>query len=85
MDIAVSSKTMRRRGETKENILYGSSTEEQRSRRVVFDETLRAEALLVLGFVASRSQITVDMLPRRSAPKTKISLSGDVHNFLTGC
>ena len=85
MDIAVSSKTMRRRGETKENILYGSSTEEQRSRRVVFDETLRAEALLVLCFVAPRLQITADMLPRRSAHKTKISLSGDIHSFLTGC
>ena len=85
MDFAVSSKTMRRRGETMENILYGSSTEEQRSRRVVFDETLRAEALLVLGFVAPRSQIPADMLRRRSAHKTKISLSGGVHSFLTGC
>ena len=76
---------MRRRGVTKENILYGSSTEEQRSRRVVFDETLRAEALLVLSFVAPRSQIAADMLPRRFAHKIKISLSGDLHSFLTGC
>ena len=106
MDIAVSSKTMRRRGETNEtavresaqltlgklmgraweaHILYGSSTEEQRSRRVVFDETLRAEALLIFCFVAPRSQITADMLPRRSAHKTKITLSGGVHSFSTGC
>ncbi len=51
MDTAVSSKTERRRGETRENILHGYLTEEQRSRRPVFDETLRAEALLYLFFV----------------------------------
>jgi hypothetical protein len=36
MDTAISSKTGRRQGATKENILYGSSTEEQRSRRPGF-------------------------------------------------
>jgi len=83
MDIAVSSKTGRRRGATKENILYGSSTEEQRSRRPVFDETLRAE--FFLSFVASMSKKRPDMLPRRFAHKAKNPLSGDIHNFLTGC
>jgi hypothetical protein len=65
--------------------LYGSSTEEQRSRRLVFDETLRAEVLLSLCFVAPRSQIPVDMLPRRSALKAKHPFCGGVHSFLTGC
>jgi hypothetical protein len=85
MDTAVSSKTGRRRGATKENILYVSSTEEQRSRRPVFDETLRAEVFLSLYFVAPRSQILGDMLPRRSAHKAKNPLSGGVHSFLSGC
>ena len=85
MDTAVSSKTGRRQGATKENILNGSSTEEQRSRRPVFDETLRAEDLFVLCFVAPRSQIHEDMHPRRSAHKPKISVSGGVHSFLMGC
>jgi hypothetical protein len=57
MDTAVSSKTGRQRGATKESIPCGSSTEEQRSRRPVFDETLRAEVFLALCFVALRSQI----------------------------
>jgi hypothetical protein len=60
-------------------------TEEQRSRRLVFDETLRAEVFLSLCFVASRSQILADMLPRRSALKAKNPFSGGVHSFLTGC
>src|SRR5258708_2387244 len=51
MDTAVSSKTGRRRGETRENIRHGYLTEEQRSRRSVFDETLRAETILPLFFV----------------------------------
>jgi hypothetical protein len=85
MDTAVSSKTERRRGATKENIPCGSSTEEQRSRRRVFDETLRAEAFLALRFVAPRSQIHSDMLTCRSALKAKNPLSGGVRNFLTGC
>jgi hypothetical protein len=73
MNTAVSSKTGRRRGATKENTLYGSLTEEQRSHRPVFDETLRAEVFLPLRFVAPRSQILADMLPRRSALKAKKS------------
>ena len=44
-----------------ENTLHGSSTEEQQSRRVVFGETLRAEALLVWLVVAPPSQILKDM------------------------
>jgi hypothetical protein len=85
MDAAVSSKSGRRQGATKENILYGSSTEEQRSRRPVFDETLRAEFFWSLCFVASRSQILADMLPRRSALKAKNPFSGGVHRFSAGC
>jgi hypothetical protein len=85
MNTAVSSKIGRRQGATKENTLYGSSTEEQRSRRLVFDETLRAEVFLPLCFVAPRSQIPADMLPRRSALKAKNPFSGCVHSFLMGC
>jgi hypothetical protein len=85
MNTAVSSKTGRRRGATKENTLYGSLTEEQRSRRLAFDETLRAEVFFSLCFVAPRSQILADMLPRRSALKAKNPFSGGVHSFLTGC
>ena len=68
-----------------ENILHGSSTEEQRRRRPVFDETLWAEALLPLFFVAPRSQIPADMLSRRFANKAKIALSSSIQNFSTGC
>ena len=82
MNTAVSSKTGRRRGATKENTLYGSLTEEQRSRRLVFDETLRAEVLLSLCFVAPWSQIRSDMLPRRFALKAKNPVSGGIHSFL---
>ena len=57
MNIAVYSKMGRRRGVTKEHILCGSATEEQRSRRAIFEETLRAEGLFAWGFVAPRSQI----------------------------
>src|ERR1700722_9229631 len=106
MDTAVSSKTGRRRGATKESamrdsahrkswhlagraweahILNGSSTEEQRSRRPVFDETLRAEVFLSLCFVAPQSQIHTDMFHHRSAHKAKNPLSGGVQSFLTGC
>src|SRR6516165_3093867 len=85
MDTAVSSKTGHRRGARKENILQGSSTEEQRSRRPVFDETLRAEVFLALRFVAPHSQIHSDMLARHFAHKAKNPLSGGVQSFLTGC
>jgi len=46
---------------TKEHIQHGSVTEEQRSRRAIFDEILRAEGLLDCGFVAPRGQIHSDM------------------------
>jgi hypothetical protein len=85
MNTAVLPKTARRQGVTKENILHGSSTEKQRSRRAVFGETLRAEALLARFVVASRLQITADMLARRSSNQTKTSLSSNVHSFSTGC
>jgi hypothetical protein len=85
MDSAVSSKTGRRRGVTKENILHGSLTEEQRSRRPVFDETLRAEALLSLFFVAPRFEILADISPRHFANNLKISISSSVQDFSTGC
>ena len=76
---------VRRRGVTKEHILYGYATEEQQSRRAVFDETLRAEVLLTSFFVAPRLQIATDMLARRSSNQAKIPLSSNVHSFLTGC
>src|SRR5215203_4731333 len=41
------------RGATKENILYGSSTEEQRSQPACGPKTLRAAGLLTVGFVGS--------------------------------
>jgi hypothetical protein len=85
MNTAVSSKTGRRRGATKENTLHGSLTEEQRSCRLVFVETLWAEVFLSLCFVAPQSQILADMLPRRFALKTKNPFSGGVLGFLTGC
>jgi len=42
-------------------------------------------SFLALCFVAPRSQIHADMLPRRSAHRAKNPLSGGVHSFLTGC
>ena len=97
MDIDVSPKTARRRGSpqeraalvcsdlTKEHTRQRSATEEQRSRRAVFGETLRAEALLARFVVAPRFLIPADMRARRSANQSKISLSSNVHSFLTGC
>jgi hypothetical protein len=85
MDTAVSSKTGRRRDATKENILYGSLTEEQQSRRLVFGETLWAGAFMALCFGVPRSQIPADMPTRRSLLKSKNLFSGNVHSFLTGC
>ena len=57
MDIAVSPGMARRRGATKEHVLYGLVTEEQRSRRAIIGETLRAEAFLSCGFVARRPAV----------------------------
>jgi hypothetical protein len=70
---------------TKENTPRGSLTEEQRSRRAVFGETLRAETLLARFLVAPRRQTPAEMRARRSANRSKISLSSDVRGFLTGC
>ena len=81
MDAAVSPKTARRRGVTSEHVPRGPVSEEQRSRRAVFGETLRVESLLPLGFVPPPPQIAADMPRRRSAPKVKIPLSGGVHSF----
>ena len=88
MDIAVSPGMARRRGATKEHVLYGPVTEEQRSRRAILGETLRAEAFLSRGFVARRPAVAGsmnDMAVPRSAPHAKPSLSSNVHNFSTGC
>ena len=85
MGIAVSPRTARRRGVTKENTPRGSLTEEQRSRRAVFGETVRAEALLARFLVTPRFHILGDMRARRSANQAKISLGSDVHGFLTDC
>ena len=85
VDIAVFPKRARRRGVTMEHTRQRSGTEEQRSRRAGFGETLRAEALLPWGFVVRRVQIHQDMPAPRSALQFKIPLSSNVHNFLTGC
>ena len=70
----------------KAHILHGYSTEEQRSRRPVFDETLRAEVFLPLCIVAPRSQIRLDRRFRSRFPReAKNPLSGGVHSFLAGC
>src|ERR1700739_3011183 len=84
MDTAVSSKTGRRRGATKENILYGSSTEEQRSRRPVFDETLRAEVFLALCFVAPRSQIHKGYVPSSLRAQNQKSSQRRCPEFFNG-
>ena len=76
MDITVSPKVARRQG---------GMTEEQRSRRATFGETLRAEGLLARFFVVPHSQIHSDMLARLSANQPKTPLSSNVHSFLTGC
>jgi len=62
-----------------------SGTEEQRSRRAVFGETLGAEGLLFWVIVAPCLQILKDMRARRSATQAKIPLSSIIQNFLTGC
>src|SRR5687768_1176571 len=85
MNTGVTSKMGRRRGARNEHTLNGSVSDEQRSRRPIFDVTLRADALLNGFFVASRSRIHSDTLPRRSANPSKISLSVGVHSFSTGC
>jgi hypothetical protein len=81
MDTAVPSKSGRRRGAMNENIPCGSSSEGQRSRRPVFDETLRAEVFLILRFVAPQSKIHADIFPRCSARQTKNPLSGGAQSF----
>ena len=47
----------RRRGATKEHVRHGPVTKEQRSRRAIPGETLRAEALLTRRFAARRVQV----------------------------
>src|SRR5215469_1085416 len=83
MDIAVSSRMARRRGATKEHVLYGPVTEEQRSRRVIIGETLRAKAFLPFGCVIPAS----GSRPARISLWTKgqNSLGSSVHSFLSGC
>ncbi len=85
MDTAVSPKVARRQGGTKEHVQTGPVTEEQRSRRATFGETLRAEGLLARFFVVPHSQIRSEMLARLSANQPKTPLSCNVHSSLTGC
>ena len=79
MDIDVSPGMARRRGATKEHVRRGPVTEEQRRRRAIIGETLRAEVFLPRGFVARRVQVATP----RSAPQAKNSLSSDVQSFST--
>src|SRR5579871_5872108 len=87
----------RRQGTRKGDIPGGFSSDEQRSRRLTFGETRRAEVLLDLGRVAPPSQIAADMLRRRTEqqinlaasracvlPKSKTPFSGALHNFWKG-
>ena len=85
MNAAVSPERGRRQGARKEHPRQWAVTDEQRGRRPLSGETLRAEVLLALFFVAPQLQTAAGMRLRRSANKTKIPLSGSVHSFLTGC
>jgi hypothetical protein len=57
-----------RQGERRENILYGSLSDEQRRRGVKDRATLRAEWWRAAGGVAPQSQNAVAMLLRRALP-----------------
>src|SRR6516165_5767693 len=73
----------RRQGARSEEYPQRSLSDEQRSRRLIFGETLWTEALLSLGFVAPRFQIfQICSLVASRVRGTKISLSGRLQNFL---
>jgi len=57
-----------RQGERRENILYGSLSDEQRRRGVKDRATLRAEWWRPTGGVAPQSQNALAMLLRRALP-----------------
>ena len=65
-------------GERRENILYGSVTDEQRGRSVEDRTTLRAEFWPATGGVAPQSQNPAAMLLRRALPAARQSLA---HSF----
>jgi hypothetical protein len=85
MNVAVSPERGRRQGVTMEHPRQRAVTEEQRSRRSLSGETLRAEVFLNLFFVAPQLQTHQGMRLRRSSNKSKNPLSGGVHSLLTGC
>ena len=85
MNAAVSPERGRRQGARKEHPRQWAVTDEQRGHRPLSGETLRAEVLLALFFVAPQLQTTAGMRLRRSANKAKIPLSGGVQSLLTGC
>jgi hypothetical protein len=58
-------------GARRENILYGSSTGEQRRSRAKDRATLRAEFWRVAGGVAPQSQSATAMLFRRASPAAR--------------
>src|SRR4029077_6678598 len=58
-------------GARRENILYGSSTDEQRRRRAKDRATLRAKFWRVAGRVAPQSQSATAMLFRRASPAAR--------------
>ena len=60
----------------------GLSTDEQPGRRPIFGETLRAEVLLPLRFVAPPSQIPADMLRRRTEQQISLAASRAKPTFL---
>ena len=67
-----------RQGARRENILHGSSTDEQRSRSGQRSATLRAELWRAAGGVAPQSQSAAAMLLRRALPAARQKLSAPI-------
>ena len=85
MDIAVSPKMGRRRGDTKEHVRWDLRLRDSEVAGPFLEKPfgLRVFWPGALSLLAHRS--VKDMLARRSAPQTKIPLSSNIQNFLTGC
>jgi hypothetical protein len=85
MDTAVSFKTARRRGVTKENIPRGSLTEEKRSRRRVFNETLGIELLIAFLYAPPFSKDLAAFISRFFLKQSRIASSSGIQIFSTDC
>jgi len=75
----------RRQDATKEHVLHGPATEEQRRRRAIFGETLRAEVFFSDGLVARRAQGWTNLPDPCFSPLNQNSASSNVRVFLLGC